>query len=200
VPGALLDQDSAQPGVVPQPADLCGWDEQAPQHPPLVELGQPDGIQLVGLGAARHLFDLVGIDQPPAQPPRLQQIQERPPGVGGGLDHHPLDPLIGQLVGQLKDLVGGRAHLPDPGDALARLGLVRHPGADHPRRLGHIDRGDPLHDLLVLVDLDLLACWPAGLLAPTVLLPSRVAEGLPGGSVGNRNSDRRARGNNARPC
>ena len=157
MPGALLDQDSAQPGVVPQPADLCGWDEQAPQHPPLVELGQPDGIQLVGLGAARHLFDLVGIDQPPAQPPRLQQIQERPPGVGGGLDHHPLDPLIGQLVGQLKDLVGGRAHLPDPGDALARLGLVRHPGADHPRRLGHIDRGDPLHDLLVLVDLDLLA-------------------------------------------
>jgi hypothetical protein len=30
-------------------------------------------------------------------------------------------------------------------------------GADHPRRLGNIDRGDPLHDLLVVVDLDLLA-------------------------------------------
>jgi len=34
---------------------------------------------------------------------------------------------------------------------------------------------------------------PAGLLAPAVLLPSRVADGLPGGSVGNRNADRRAR-------
>jgi hypothetical protein len=28
-----------------------------------------------------------------------------------------------------------------------------------PQRLGHIDRGDPLHDLLVLVDLDLSAVW-----------------------------------------
>jgi hypothetical protein len=35
--------------------------------------------------------------------------------------------------------------------------VVRHPRAHHPRRLGHVDRGDPLHDLLVLVDLDLPA-------------------------------------------
>jgi len=34
-----------------------------------------------------------------------------------------------------------------------------HPGTDHPGRLGDVDRGDPAHDLLVLVDLDLLAVW-----------------------------------------
>jgi hypothetical protein len=34
---------------------------------------------------------------------------------------------------------------------------VGRTGAHHPRRLGDIDRGDPLHDLLVIVDLDLLA-------------------------------------------
>jgi hypothetical protein len=34
-----------------------------------------------------------------------------------------------------------------------------HPGTDHAGRLGDIDRGDPAHDLLALVDLDLLACW-----------------------------------------
>lgn len=32
---------------------------------------------------------------------------------------------------------------------------ARHPSAHHPRRLGHIDRGHPLQDLLVLLVLDL---------------------------------------------
>jgi hypothetical protein len=32
---------------------------------------------------------------------------------------------------------------------------VRHPGAYHPGGLGHIDGGDPLEDLLGLLDLDL---------------------------------------------
>jgi hypothetical protein len=35
---------------------------------------------------------------------------------------------------------------------------MRHPGTDHAGHLGDVDGGDPLHDLLVLVDLDLLAC------------------------------------------
>jgi hypothetical protein len=35
---------------------------------------------------------------------------------------------------------------------------MRHAGADHAGRLGDVDRGDPPHDLLVLFDLDLLAC------------------------------------------
>jgi hypothetical protein len=36
---------------------------------------------------------------------------------------------------------------------------MRHAGADHPRRLGDVDCGDPFHDLFVVVDLDLLAYW-----------------------------------------
>jgi hypothetical protein len=158
VAGAVGGQVGTQPGVVPQPADLGRRDEQGSQHAPLVQLGQPHRIQLVGLGAARQVLDVVGVDQPHHQPPRLQHIDERPPVVGGGLDHHhPLDPLTGQLLGQLQDLVGGRGNLPDRGDALARLGGMGHPDADHPGRLGDIDRGDPAHDLLVLFDLDLLA-------------------------------------------
>jgi hypothetical protein len=109
------------------------------------------------LGRPGRCSGVAGVDQPHHQAAGFQQVDERPPVIRGGLHHHPLDALAGQLLGQLQDLVGGRADLPDPGDALAWLGLVRHPGADHPRRLGHIDRGDPRHDLLVLVDLDLLA-------------------------------------------
>jgi hypothetical protein len=105
------------------------------------------------------VLDVTGVDQPHPQPAGFQQVDERPPVVGGGLDYDPLDALSGQLIGQLQDLVGGRADLPDRGAALARLGLVRHSGADHPRRLGDVDRGDPFHDLLAVFDLDLLACW-----------------------------------------
>jgi hypothetical protein len=64
VPAALAGQVGPQPGVVPQPADLGRWDERGPQHAPLVELGQPHRIQLVGLGAARQVLDVAGVDQP----------------------------------------------------------------------------------------------------------------------------------------
>jgi hypothetical protein len=158
VAGAVGGQVGTQPGVLPQPADLGGWDERGPQHAPLVQLGQPHRIQLVGLGPARQVLDVVGVDQPHHQAPRLQQVDERPPIVGGGLHHDPLDPLADQVVGQLQDRGGGRGDLPDRSGALAPLGGMRHPGTDHPRRLGDVDRGDPLHDLLALVDLDLLAC------------------------------------------
>src|SRR5512132_1146711 len=159
VAGAVGGQVGPQPGVVPQPAGLGGRGERGPQHAPPVQLGQPHRIQLVGLGPPRQVLDVTRVDQPHHQPPRLQHIDERPPIVGGGLHHDPLDPLAGQLVGQLQDLVGGRGDLPDPGAALARPGGMRHAGADHPGRLGDIDRGDPFHDLLVVFDLDLLACW-----------------------------------------
>jgi hypothetical protein len=159
VAGAVGGQVGTQPGVVPQPPDLGGRDKRGPQHAPLVQLAQPDRIQLVGLGTTRQVLDVAGVDQPHQQPPRLQQIDERPPVVGGGLHHDPLDAPAGQLLGQLQDRGGGRADLPDRGDAPARVGGMRQAGADHPGRLGDVDGGDPLHDLLVLVDLNLLACW-----------------------------------------
>ena len=195
VAGAVGGQVGTQPGVVPQPADLGGRDERGPQHAPLVQLAQPHRIQLVGLGPARQVLDVTGIHQPHHQPPRLQHIDERPPIVGGRLHHHPLDPLPGQLVGQLQDLVGSRGDLPDPGAALARLGGMRHAGADHAGRLGDVDRGDPFQDLLVVFDLDLLACWHR----PSSSHHGSQA-GCPGARLGYRNSDRRARGNSARPC
>jgi hypothetical protein len=67
--------------------------------PRSLRLAQPHRVQLVGLGPARQVLDVTGVDQPHHQPPRLQQVHERPPIVGGGLDHDPLDPLPGQLLG-----------------------------------------------------------------------------------------------------
>jgi hypothetical protein len=61
VPGAVGGQVGAQPGVVPQPADLDGWDERGSQHAPLVEPGQPHRIQLVGLGPARQVLDVTAL-------------------------------------------------------------------------------------------------------------------------------------------
>ena len=95
VPGAFLGQVGPQAGVVAQLADLGGWDERGAQHAPLVELGQPHRVQLVGLGAARDLLDVAGVDQPHRQPRGLQQVDERPPVVRGGLHHHPFDALAG---------------------------------------------------------------------------------------------------------
>jgi hypothetical protein len=64
LPAALGGQVGPQPGVVPQLADLGGWDKRRPQHAPLVEPGQPHRIQPVGLGAARQVLDVAGVDQP----------------------------------------------------------------------------------------------------------------------------------------
>jgi hypothetical protein len=125
VAGAVGGQVGTQPGVVPQPADLGRRDERGSQHAPLIQLAQPHRIQLVGLGPARQVLDVTGVNQPHHQAAGLQQIHERPPVVGGGLHHDPLDPLADQLVGQLQDLLGGRADLPDPGAALARPGGMR---------------------------------------------------------------------------
>jgi hypothetical protein len=47
--------------------------------------------------------DVAGVDQPHHQPPGSQQADERPPVVGGGLHHDPLDALAGQVLGQLAE-------------------------------------------------------------------------------------------------
>jgi hypothetical protein len=158
VPGAVGGQVGTQPGVSRSRRIWAGGTNEGRSMPRSLQLGQPHRIQLVGLGPARQVLDVTGVDQPHHQPPRLQQVHERPPILGGGLDHDPLDPLAGQLLGQPQDR-GGRGDLPDRGDALARPGGMGHPGTDHAGRLGDIDRGDPAQDLLVLVDLDLLVCW-----------------------------------------
>jgi hypothetical protein len=55
---------------------------------------------------------------------------------------------------------------------------MRQPGAGHAGRLGDVDRGDPADDLLVLVDLDLLASGIGRLLAASG--GSRAARGSVG--------------------
>jgi hypothetical protein len=178
VPGALAGQVGAQPGIVPQLADLGRGDERGPQHAPLGELGQPHRIQLVRFGPARGLLDIPGPDQLHRQPGRLQQVEPDAPVIRRGFQSHLLDPLGHQVISKLQDRPGGCVHGPHPGAALARPRRVRHPGAHHPRRLGHIDRGDPLQDLLVLGVLDLLRFHHRDhLLTP----PQHTGEGMPAG-------------------
>ena len=156
IPGALAGQVGAQPGVIPQGTDLGRRHERRAQHAPLGQLGQPHRIQLVGLRPARGLLDVTRPDQLHLQPGRLQQVEPDPPVVAGGFQGDFLDPLGGQVPAQLQHRIGGGIHLPHPGQPLTRPRRVRHPGAHHPRRLGHIDRGHPLQDLLMLLVGDLL--------------------------------------------
>src|SRR6266550_5014850 len=92
-PGPVGGNVDTEPGVVTQVADLGRGYERGPQHAPFGELGQPYRVELVGLGPARYLLDLVGVDQPHVQASRLQQVVERPPDYRCGLQHDPLDAL-----------------------------------------------------------------------------------------------------------
>jgi hypothetical protein len=200
VPGLLGGQIDPQPGVVTQLTDLFRRDERGPQHALLGQLRQPHRIQLVGLGSPRDLFDVAGVDQPGVNPAGLQQVEERPPVIRGGLDHDPLDPLAHQVVGQVHDRVRGGRHLPNFGHPPARDRVMRHARAHHPRRLRHVDRGDPRDQLLVLLGVELLRCSPYHC-SPYHPDPQSshayLDAGCPGASVGNRKSNRRARSSNA---
>jgi hypothetical protein len=61
-----------------------------------------------------------------------------------------------------------RGHRSHSGTAPAGPCLIRHPGAHHPGRLGHVNRSNPLPDHLVLLVLNLLR-----------LLYSQAPPGLP---------------------
>ena len=104
--GADPDQIDPVPGQVPQPADVAGRHEAGPQHLPLGDLAQPHRVQPVGLGPARQMLDVFGVDQPRLQTVRLEQVERRPPIVAGRLHHHPFDPQPDQPVRQLRQ----RAH------------------------------------------------------------------------------------------
>jgi len=156
VPGPLAGRVGAQPGVIPQLADLGGRHEAGPQHPPAGQLGQPHRVQLAGHGTPRRVLHIPRVHQLNVQASRLHEVEERPPPGAGRLQHHLLDLLAGQVPCQLDDLPRGRPDRPHPGDEPARRALARHPRAHHGRRLGHVDRRDPGHRLLVLAILDLL--------------------------------------------
>ena len=73
-------------------------DEAGPDHLPLGDLAQPDGVQPVGLRPPGQVLDVPGVDQPHVEPVRLQQVERRPPVVRRGLHHHPGRPQVHQPV------------------------------------------------------------------------------------------------------
>ena len=148
VAGAFAGQIHPQPGVVAQPPDRGRGHERRPQQALLGQLGQPDSVEFVGLGPARHILHIAGVDQLHRQPRRLQQVVPDPPVVRGGLDGDLLDAQLDQLLAQLGDGAGARGHVPHPAKPATRL--AGQPHAHLARRLGHIDRGDPLDHQLVL--------------------------------------------------
>ena len=143
--GAGLDQITPIPGDVAQPPDLRRGHETRANHLPLGDLAQPHRVQLVGLGPARQVLDIAGVDQPRVESVRLQQVIRRFPVFRGGLHDHPGHAQLGQPVGQPKQRGGHRGDRPDLLHALpARAG---HPRAAHHLRLADIERRDPLDDL-----------------------------------------------------
>ena len=62
--GAHPDQVDAVAGQIPQPPDRLGWHETGPQHLTFGHLAQPHRVQDIGLGPARQVFDVAGVDQP----------------------------------------------------------------------------------------------------------------------------------------
>ena len=198
VPGPLDGQIDPQPGVVTQLADFFRRHERGPEHAFLGQLGQPDRVELVGFRPPRDLFDVAGVDQPGVKPPCLQQVQERPPIIRGGLDHDPLDPLAGQVVGQLHDRVGGGRHVPHPGHPPARDRVVRHPRAHLARRLRHVDRGDPRDHLVQLFGVDLLRYPRHADRPPSPAVTTwALLRDARGPRSGTEESNRRARSTNA---
>jgi hypothetical protein len=196
MPGPVPGQVQPQPGVIPQLADLGRRDETGPQHAPLGQFRLPHAVELVRLGTAGDVLHVPGIDQLDIQASRFQQVVERPPVVGGRLERDLLDPQAGQVLAQLQDRVRGGIDVPDLRLAPARPGGMRHPGAHHPGRLGHVDRGDPLQDLLVLLVVDLLRLAHHRHHAPHATGGTGLKDAR-GPRSGNRKSEPRARSNSA---
>ena len=51
-------------GQIPELPLGPGRDERGPDHAPFGELGQPDGVEFVGLGPAGGVLDVAGVDHP----------------------------------------------------------------------------------------------------------------------------------------
>ena len=81
---ALADHLRAVARQVTQLPDLLGRHEAGPQQPDAQQGGQPLGILDVGL-AARHVLDVLGVDQHDFQAGGLQDVEDRLPVDAGTL-------------------------------------------------------------------------------------------------------------------
>ena len=82
----------------------CRRHEAGLEQAVLEQLGDPLAVLHVGL-AARHLLDVLGVDQHQLEPP-LQQVPDRLPVHAGRSPWRRGDALLGQPVGQLDQLAG----------------------------------------------------------------------------------------------
>ena len=149
-----------------------------------MSLASQNSVLLVGLGPARDVLHRAGVHQLDLQPGGLQDRVPDPPVIRGALDRDYLDALAAQVIAQRRDLAHRRGHRPDPRPAPARPAVVRDPGADHPGRLGDVDRGDPVPGPLVLLVLDYLLRLLHAARLPRALADGkrRAARGAPVGS------------------
>jgi hypothetical protein len=156
------------------------------RHTTLVRLG-PTG-QVLGLGRA---------DQLHRQPARLQDEEPDPPVVAGRLQRDDLDAVLTSWrpSARMAFIRALTVHTVATGGR-ARTGAGC--GAHHPGVLGHIDRGHPTKTRLCSwssITCGLLTAatswaWP---------IDTASCPGVPDGGHQARNTDRRTRGNTARP-
>jgi hypothetical protein len=144
---ALADQGAPVAGQVTQLADRLGVDEAGRAHAPLGDFGQPDAVELVGLGPARDVLDVAGVQQPALEALGFQQVKRRLPVGGSGLHHHQRHALAAQAISQPQQRAGGRGVLAHFLAAPPRLVLVRHPDAGRQRGLADIQCRHPLDQL-----------------------------------------------------
>ncbi len=152
VTAAFADEDRAEPGQVAQFPDRSGRHEGRPEHTPLGELAQPHRVELVGLGTARDVLDVASVGQPALQAAGFEEVEPRLPVAARRLHDHPGNALAEQVIAQFQNGVRGRAHVPHPLGATSLDPFVRQTRAQHPGRLGHIDRGDSLYQFRCLLD------------------------------------------------
>jgi hypothetical protein len=176
-PGLVLGQPGPRPGIAAQRPDLGRRHERGTQQAQLGQPGQPHRIQPVGLGPARQVPGLAGVDQLHIQPPGLQDVKPDPPVIGGGLQRHLLHALGHQPGGQLGDRVHRGQHRLHHRPPPLRLGGVRQPQAHHALLLSHVHRGHPLENPFMLLIVEYLRLAHRGLLSLSRWDNQRAARG-----------------------
>ncbi|GAA4226507.1 hypothetical protein GCM10023075_27140 [Streptosporangium album] len=144
--GALAHQGAPVAGQVAQLPDGFGVDQAGPAHAALDDLGQPDRVQFVGLGAAGDVLDVLGVQRPAGEAFGFQQVVDGLPIFGGRFHRDQGDGLAAQPVGQGRQRGDQRGVLADFLAAPVGPFLVRDAHAHHQASLGDVDGGDAVDE------------------------------------------------------
>ena len=85
LPRLIVDQAAPIAGDIAQPLDRLGPHQAGPAHASFDDLGQPHGVELVGLRPAGDVLDVSGVEQPTREAFGLEQVEHRLPVAGGRL-------------------------------------------------------------------------------------------------------------------